>query len=234
MPTRVYPIPRLTPNDKKRFWQKVQKDGPNGHWIWTAATRHGYGVFYLQRKYYMSHRIGFYLGYGRDPFPKLALHKVSCSQRACCNFRHLYAGTDKDNLYDWFNPSDDRRLKLRGEDHGMSKLTKSEVVAIRKYRPPIGRPSFKNAHLSWLARTFHVSRGTIKSVRAGKTWKHVPMFGCRPLQDVRILTADDVRTIRRSRNIRNTILAAKFNVTAKHIGSIKNGQKWKHLPLHPR
>jgi hypothetical protein len=30
---------------EERFWEKVDKDGPGGCWLWTGAIQHRYGIF---------------------------------------------------------------------------------------------------------------------------------------------------------------------------------------------
>ena len=57
-----------------------------------------------------------------------ALHR--CDNKPCCNPRHLYVGTDRDNARD----RDARGLanSPRGERHGAARLTAPIVLAIRR------------------------------------------------------------------------------------------------------
>lgn len=42
-------MPELSKTPEERFWEKVNKDGPNGCWVWTAGTTRGYGAFEITR-----------------------------------------------------------------------------------------------------------------------------------------------------------------------------------------
>jgi len=37
-------IPKLTENDLVRFWDKVDKKGPNDCWEWAGSIKNGYGL----------------------------------------------------------------------------------------------------------------------------------------------------------------------------------------------
>jgi len=58
-----------------------------------------------------------------------------------------------------------RNYKLFGELHPNSKLTRDQVLQIRK---EIRVPGTSRA---WLARRFHVSRTTIDNIVRGLTWR---------------------------------------------------------------
>lgn len=81
----------------ERFWTKVDKNGPNGCWLWTAAlNRDGYGQFYSGRidgrdRNVGAHRFAYALLVG--PIPNgLELDHVrerGCRYRHCVNPAHL-------------------------------------------------------------------------------------------------------------------------------------------------
>jgi hypothetical protein len=84
----------------KRFWAKVDKDGPfqpalgSRCWIWRAAlTRGGYGVFRDSDKLWRAHRFAYYLAYGS--VPDEVDHR--CRNRICVNPRHLRAASRSQN-----------------------------------------------------------------------------------------------------------------------------------------
>lgn len=83
-------------------------------------------------------------------------------------------GDKKDNRADnleWVTPKENHRhasrkgLRAKGERHGQSKLTESDVVTIR-------RRYSEGATQSEIAADYGVCRGTISSVVRGKTWRH--------------------------------------------------------------
>ncbi len=85
-------------NVEERFWVKVDKNGPEGCWVWTKATNDlGYGWFSFNRQPHLAHRIAWMLTHGEMP-NGLVLH--SCDNPPCVNPNHLRVGTDQDNSDD--------------------------------------------------------------------------------------------------------------------------------------
>lgn len=88
-----------------RFWEKVDKRGPDDCWLWTASCdKKGYGAFTLPDGHIgIAHRFSYELHYG--PIPEgegyhgtCVLHE--CDNPPCCNPKHLFLGTAKDNAID--------------------------------------------------------------------------------------------------------------------------------------
>lgn len=76
-----------------RFWDKVDKNGLNGCWIWTGSLNTG-GYGQLGRRIdkrtimILAHRFAYFLVKGEIP----ASHDVrhTCHEKLCCNPAHLY------------------------------------------------------------------------------------------------------------------------------------------------
>lgn len=78
----------------ERFWPKVDRDGPNGCWIWRGCTTGQYGVIAMDGRNVGVHRVALVLA-GRDPG---ALHVDHlCRTTLCVNPAHLEAVTPQEN-----------------------------------------------------------------------------------------------------------------------------------------
>ena len=99
----------------QRFLDKVDQDGPNGCWVWTAArTPKGYGCFrFGNRGGARAHRVSYELFVG--PIPEGLQVNHHCDNPSCVNPDHLYVGTQKQNRQDAVL----RNRTAKGADNGM-------------------------------------------------------------------------------------------------------------------
>lgn len=158
----------LDVKDRIRFETKFTKEGPiqsaelGRCWVWLAGLfPDGYGQFYLKGTSIGAHRVSYELYVGSIE-PKFQICH-SCDNPICVNPKHLFLGTHKDNMKD-------RNIKGRqgrGESHGMSKLTKQQVLEIRSLF------SKGEATKTELGRRYLVSDVSIHHIITGKHWKHI-------------------------------------------------------------
>lgn len=131
---------------------------------------------------FTAHRLSYVLLNGKIPDSLQVLHR--CDNRRCFNPKHLFVGTQKDNIHDMMKKgrSHDRaKTAERGDKHWTkrmpdrihrgsaltnSKLTEVQVVEIRASRTGYGT-GVK------LARKYGVTPSTISDIRNGNVWKHV-------------------------------------------------------------
>ncbi len=111
---------------EERFWDKVDKNGPNGCWEWTGSVSStGYGQLAIYRKPVKAHRMSVILD-GRDPTGMLVCH--TCDNRTCVNPDHLFIGTFKDNHADMMKK---QRHVFPKNTANPRKLTDDQVREIR-------------------------------------------------------------------------------------------------------
>ena len=153
---------KLSEQDVERFWKKVAKAGPDECWLWMAGKRkqsRGYGGFRIGGKVILAHRVAFILSNRLEPGQDV-LHK--CDMPPCCNPRHLYAGTQNDNMHDAVSKG--RLVTKRGEESPHAKVTQAQVDEIRRL--------YAEAHLTQrdIARMFRISYPNIWHIVHRKTW----------------------------------------------------------------
>lgn len=100
---------KLSDKDISRFWSKIDVKGANECWPWKRSLRGslGYGQFRIGDRICDAHRIALELGKGPLKKGRYVCH--SCDSPKCCNPRHLFAGTQKNNM-------DDMTDKGRGDN----------------------------------------------------------------------------------------------------------------------
>lgn len=93
------------------------------------------------------------------PIPDDTFVCHSCDERSCFNPDHLFLGTPADNSADMRH----KGRQAKGPRIGGSKLTESQVVAIRR----------DTRHARTVAAEYGVHRTLIQMIRKRQVWRHV-------------------------------------------------------------
>lgn len=168
----------LTDHDSERFWANVHKGGPDECWIWTASrNQRGAGHLWVGPLLRQAHRISYGLHNGPIPGWANVLHK--CDNPPCVNPRHLFLGTQRDNMEDMFAKGRSGILGKPGQAGTKNGLSKLDDDAVRHIRSLGLKVTIKGQHnpdgpkVTELATVYKVSTSAVRLVIAGKTWKHV-------------------------------------------------------------
>ena len=139
-------------------------DKTDGCWLWTGAKKElGYGVIGLGRRAEgteKAHRVSYRLYKGEIAEGQCVLHK--CDNPSCVNPDHLSVGTLSDNMRDCVRKRRNFVPDNRGEKSTTRKLSKSDVLEIRK-REMTGRE---------YAKKYGVSKSTVFAIWRGVNWKY--------------------------------------------------------------
>lgn len=133
----------------------------NGCMIWKGAkTPAGYSHATLDKKSILVHRYIAFHSVGREDDQSLVvMHE--CDNPSCINPDHLVIGTQTKNSQDSFD-----RLRRRGSDHPLTKLTQQQVDLIRE---EYSKGILTQANL---AEVFNVRQPTISKIIRREDWKH--------------------------------------------------------------
>lgn len=141
-----------------KFWEKVDKRGPDDCWPWTAyISKKGYGESTWGR----AHRVAYTIASGPIPKNKFVCH--SCDNRPCCNPRHLHIGGAKSNAME----AVERNRYAFGSRAATAKLNDGDVRRIRALYSP------RVATFDRIGKMFGVSPSAIVDIIKGRTWKRV-------------------------------------------------------------
>lgn len=150
-----------------RFWDKVNKRGPNDCWEWRAyRDRDGYGHIRLDDDAHTdagAHRVSYELAFGPIPEGMMVCHH--CDNPPCVNPAHLFLGENSDNMRD--RSAKGRKAGPVGAAHHNAKLTEDQVKAIRQ------RYAAGGVTMLQLAAEYGIGAGPVCNIIHRKSWKHV-------------------------------------------------------------
>lgn len=130
----------------------------NGCWMYTGGwNAKNYGVFWVDGKSRTAHRVAYELYVGSIPDDLSVLH--TCDNPWCINPKHLFVGTQQDNIDDMISKGRDGFIRTK---NGRALLSEDDIIEIKKL---LGQ--FSQQHI---ANQFGVSRSTISAISTGRNW----------------------------------------------------------------
>jgi hypothetical protein len=155
--------------DMPLYFSLRYKRTKTGCWEWSGCRdAKNYGrMGYARKKLVLCHRVSWMAFRGPIPEGMCVCHK--CDNPPCINPDHLFLGTRADNTRDAASKGRIRcnPEKIKGQLHGMHKLTNDQVLEIRKRYVPY------KTHSRILADEFHVCSASILNIVNRKSWKHL-------------------------------------------------------------
>jgi hypothetical protein len=110
--------------------QLDKSGGADACWPWTGSTSKGYGRFNFEKSFRLAHRVAFALASGEAPPGLGVLHR--CDNKRCCNPKHLFLGTQADNMLDMVLKDRQRVGPVHhGKRNPMARLTTENIADIR-------------------------------------------------------------------------------------------------------
>jgi hypothetical protein len=138
----------------------------DGCWTCDTAYKTRAGYLHLQitengvQHAFKVHRFSYEHFLGKAPTEKLICH--TCDVRWCCNPKHLFVGSQSDNMQDMVK----KGRGLVGEKNARTKFTEKDILRIYRY---IDQGLSREA----VARRFDVSAVTISHIATGRNWTHL-------------------------------------------------------------
>lgn len=110
------------------FWSRVDMTEEDDCWSWMGSkTDRGYGVYApLPGVLLRTHRVAYALHNSGIDDAMMVCHR--CDNPICCNPKHLFLGTNSDNVRDMVAKG--RNKPTKGESSPLAKLTADQARAI--------------------------------------------------------------------------------------------------------
>lgn len=172
----------------------------------------GYGAVYFAKKLQKAHRVVWEYFNGEIPDGMFVCH--ACDNRACCNPKHLFVGTQADNMRDKVM----KGRQPRGVEIPWTKLKDGDVLTIRsKYA--------QGQSAAAIARDYGMVHTSIGKIITGMTWGHLPgaIKKLRPRKIEQSVVDEMIRLFKKGGKPKD--IAAKLNQSESTVYHIATGRR---------
>lgn len=154
----------MTEQTQESLLRHVEHDTNGGCWLWSRGlTSDGYGICQHGKRTQLAHRVAAQVFLGERIDGLMVCHR--CDVPACINPKHLFVGSQSDNMADM--RSKRRANRPLGQRNGRAKLTDDRA-----------REVFDLAHLGCFTKTeiaaaYGVSNSSVGRVASRESFSHV-------------------------------------------------------------
>jgi predicted XRE-type DNA-binding protein len=143
------------------FWRLAARSD-NGCLEWQRRLhKDGYGEINYRRKYWLAHRLAWFLTNGPIPEEMCVCHV--CDNPKCIDPAHLFLGTHADNMGDMKRKGRRKGINC-GEKNGRSKITRETAIKIRDaYQAG-------DVTQNQLATLYGIAQPTVSLILTNKIW----------------------------------------------------------------
>lgn len=194
-----------------------------GCWGWKASINHrGYGTMRFKNKKMNAHRVSWIIHTDIDPKDKNVCH--SCDNRLCCNPKHLFLGTQQDNINDMMRKG--RKKPLKGEKCPWAKLTEKDIHMMLAL--------FEKGHTNKsVGALFNIHGATAGEIKRGEIWGHIGDRSSiiKKGTHMRRLNKDTALLVKQRllNNEKVSDLAKEYKLSSGSIHNIKKEKTWKNI-----
>ena len=158
----------MLPGEKaivKMLLREYARRVPSGCIEWTGGrTGAGYGQAYIHGVKVYAHRIAWIVKYGEIPAHLYVCHH--CDNPPCCNPRHLFLGTHRENSIDAATKGLLPGNRTRGSVKPQAKLKECDVYLIRSLRRG-------GVSVTQLVSRYQISETQIRRIVNRQSWRHL-------------------------------------------------------------